>query len=629
MVAKKKKTMKLSKRKAKKQIKPIRQRSGLIFITLFAVIGVILLIRSFAASTTVTYSGKLTQNKPIDSYTISTATGDFIATLSSKDPKMRVTVRNSVGTSLGTASGSRTSTVKTQVTPGTYSVVVSYDGTMSNKPLNYKLTVTYPVNDATSPVAVITSPGGTTVTGTITFSASATDDTGVTKVELLIDGTIVATKTASPYSYSWDTTQTANGGHTLSVKAYDAAGNVGTASLSVTVDNTTSTPISCTGVSVSPGQFSQTLVNNYPAGTTFCIKAGTHYISGNGISPRANDKYIGEPGAVIDGQNSAVYAFLGYGGTTGPVNVTISGLVIKNIYMGASNTLPYTSNAIKSGYGWIIENNEITGMGPGTIAILMNDNGVVRNNKIHDNQWMALNGGPSSLTGSTYLIENNEIYRNYTCLCHGPDGNDGLSKFHGGGGNPLFGLTWRGNWIHDNYGHAIWSDGRVYATYESNVIENNTGAGIFHEISYDSVIANNTLRNNATDRLGASCYNGNILVGNSQNIKIYGNTVDASNGTNGICVKSTTRSDASDIQYASNIQVYDNTITLNRAPNGFAGEVGLIGGSTTPPQNISFNGNRYYVKSMSDTYFAWIQYPIDWTTFRSKGQESTGTIQLW
>jgi parallel beta-helix repeat protein len=373
-------------------------------------------------------------------------------------------------------------------------------------------------------------------------------------------------------------------------------------------------------------------VNSNPAGTTFCIKAGTHYISGNGISPRANDKYIGEPGAVIDGQNSAVYAFLGYGGTTGPVNVTISGLVIKNIYMGASNTLPYTSNAIKSGFGWVIENNEITGLGPGTIAILMNDNGVVRNNKIHDNQWMALNGGPSAITGSTYLIENNEIYRNYTCLCHGPEGNDGMSKFHGGGGNPLRGLTWRGNWIHDNYGHAIWSDGKVYATYENNVIENNRGAGIFHEISLDAVIANNTLRNNATDRLGGSCYNGNILLNNSQNVKIYGNTIDASNGTNGICVVSAKRSDTNDIQYVANVQAYDNTLKLNRAAGvEYAGQVGLIDDPANPtrPQNVSFNSNRYYVKNTSDTNFAWLQYPINWTTLRSNGQESTGTIHLW
>jgi hypothetical protein len=125
--------------------------------------------------------------------------------------------------------------------------------------------------------------------------------------------------------------------------------------------------------------------------------------------------------------------------------------------------------------------------------------------------------------------------------------------------------------------------------------------------------------------LGGSCYNGNILLNNSQNVKIYGNTVDASNGTNGICLVDTARSDPNDLQYLGNVQVYDNTIKLNNV-NGFAGQTGLIGRSVN---NVSFNNNRYYVKNTSDTNFAWLQYPINWTTFRSKGQESTGTIQLW
>ncbi|HUC86818.1 MAG TPA: fibronectin type III domain-containing protein, partial [Candidatus Saccharimonadales bacterium] len=47
--------------------------------------------------------------------------------------------------------------------------------------------------------------------------------------------------TASPYTYSWNTTGVANGTHTLSAIAKDAAGNTGTAtSVSVTVRNTVS-----------------------------------------------------------------------------------------------------------------------------------------------------------------------------------------------------------------------------------------------------------------------------------------------------------------------------------------------------------------------------------------------------
>jgi Big-like domain-containing protein len=95
--------------------------------------------------------------------------------------------------------------------------------------------------DTTPPSTSITAPAnGATVSGTITATASASDDVGVTKVELYVDGALKATDTASPYSFTWDTTGVANGGHSLASKAYDAAGNVGTsATVSVTVSNGT------------------------------------------------------------------------------------------------------------------------------------------------------------------------------------------------------------------------------------------------------------------------------------------------------------------------------------------------------------------------------------------------------
>jgi subtilase family serine protease len=60
----------------------------------------------------------------------------------------------------------------------------------------------------------------------------------VTKVEFYDGATLIAQDTSSPYSISWNTTAVANGAHTLTAKAYDAAGNVGTSSqITVTVSN--------------------------------------------------------------------------------------------------------------------------------------------------------------------------------------------------------------------------------------------------------------------------------------------------------------------------------------------------------------------------------------------------------
>jgi hypothetical protein len=84
----------------------------------------------------------------------------------------------------------------------------------------------------------------------ITISATASDNVGVTKVEFYRDGsTLVGTDTTASYSMSFDTTTLANGSHSFSAKAYDAAGNATTsASVSVTVNNTTAdtTPPSVT-----------------------------------------------------------------------------------------------------------------------------------------------------------------------------------------------------------------------------------------------------------------------------------------------------------------------------------------------------------------------------------------------
>jgi hypothetical protein len=95
--------------------------------------------------------------------------------------------------------------------------------------------------DTTPPTTSITAPtAGSTVSGTVSVTANASDNVGVTKVEFYLDGALRSTDTTSPYSWSWDTTQFANSSHSLVTKAYDAAGNVGTSStVTVTVNNST------------------------------------------------------------------------------------------------------------------------------------------------------------------------------------------------------------------------------------------------------------------------------------------------------------------------------------------------------------------------------------------------------
>ncbi|MCP1372445.1 Ig-like domain-containing protein [Dyella lutea] len=90
----------------------------------------------------------------------------------------------------------------------------------------------------TTPPTVSAAESGSS--GTVTLSASASDNVGVTKVEFYVDSTLQATDTSAPYSASLDSTTLANGSHSLVAKAYDAAGNVGTSStVSFSVSNST------------------------------------------------------------------------------------------------------------------------------------------------------------------------------------------------------------------------------------------------------------------------------------------------------------------------------------------------------------------------------------------------------
>ena len=122
----------------------------------------------------------------------------------------------------------------------TYSYTVSaYDASGNNSAQSLPSSATTLTPDTTLPTVSITSPLPGTVSGTITVVASASDNVAVTKVEFYLDNVLQVTDTASPYNWSWNTTQASNALHNLTAKAYDAAGNIGTSTtVTVTVSNT-------------------------------------------------------------------------------------------------------------------------------------------------------------------------------------------------------------------------------------------------------------------------------------------------------------------------------------------------------------------------------------------------------
>jgi thermitase len=114
----------------------------------------------------------------------------------------------------------------------------AYDGAGNVGTSSIGVSVANPVPDTAPPAVGFTSPGnGSTVAGSVTVTAVASDDVGVTFLEFLVDGSLVATTGGSSGSFIWDTTTAADGPHSLTARAYDAAGNVGSNTIAVTVDN--------------------------------------------------------------------------------------------------------------------------------------------------------------------------------------------------------------------------------------------------------------------------------------------------------------------------------------------------------------------------------------------------------
>ncbi|HEX8245091.1 MAG TPA: Ig-like domain-containing protein [Longimicrobium sp.] len=118
----------------------------------------------------------------------------------------------------------------------------------------YDLHQRLPVTDINAPLLQVDAPRErATLSGVVPVSGVAFDDVGVAAVDVLVDGEVVgaATRGGAPavvptffnlppnsaFEYRLDSTRLANGTHTLSVRATDAAGNASVATVAVTVAN--------------------------------------------------------------------------------------------------------------------------------------------------------------------------------------------------------------------------------------------------------------------------------------------------------------------------------------------------------------------------------------------------------
>jgi hypothetical protein len=186
----------------------------------------------------------------------------------------------------------------------------------------------------------------------------------------------------------------------------------------------------------------------------------------------------------------------------------------------------------------------------------------VRGGSIHHNGQIGITG-----VGDDVLIENNKVWANNT---------RGFASSWEAGGIKLASskrVTFRGNHVYDNAGPGIWCDiGCRDVVYERNLVEANQGHGIFHEISFDATIRDNTVRHNGIGNDGWF-WGVNILLAASQDVAVYGNTLTVSAGGCGILLIDQSRSMDSGGKYKTR----NNTISRNDTT--FEGN-GCVGGAS-------------------------------------------------
>jgi chitodextrinase len=262
----------------------------LIFYALIFSVGAFLLIRSFAAppATPSVYLEPSTRTLPINTtFTVAlrassgttpvnaiqanisypAALLDFVS-IDSTGTAFSVEAQSTGGTGTITiARGNTTAqtgdmqvaniTFRTRTTSGAAAVAFTAGTSLVNATTNTNILPslastfggTYTI-DATAPTVSITTPtnGSTIGVGTNNaITASASDNSSITNVQILIDGATVATLTTSPYTYTWNTSGASKTTHTIQARATDPYGNTATSSLiTVTVADRTAPSVSIT-----------------------------------------------------------------------------------------------------------------------------------------------------------------------------------------------------------------------------------------------------------------------------------------------------------------------------------------------------------------------------------------------
>ncbi|MBV8729368.1 MAG: right-handed parallel beta-helix repeat-containing protein [Acidobacteriia bacterium] len=362
-------------------------------------------------------------------------------------------------------------------------------------------------------------------------------------------------------------------------------------------------------------------------GTTspMCSHPESVYFDNQPLQPVANLSSLASGTFFFDYQNNVIYLADNPNNHTVEVsvvpaaisgsaqNVTVQGLTIEKF----SNPGQYGAvGGLYPGPGWIVQNNEIR-LNHGA-GVTLSSNGQASGNYIHHNGEIGITTGDTTYQQMySLLVQNNELaYNNWA----------GYNLGWASGGLKLanaVGPIIRNNYVHDNLGMGLWTDqNSSNVLYDSNRVQNNTGDGIHHELSYSATISNNIITGNYWP--GNPWYWGaQIMIQNSSNVIAYNNTLEVlADRGNGIVIVQQNRGGP---WISANNYIHDNTITYDGAQGGTGSAGDYLVAQLISTNNNVFQSNHYKAPDTTAYHWTWDQ-PKNWAGFQADGQDTQGTL---
>lgn len=342
-------------------------------------------------------------------------------------------------------------------------------------------------------------------------------------------------------------------------------------------------------IAVAPGQSLPDIISGAAEGSAFCLKTGTHR-SGR-LAPKDNQKFYGEPGAILSGaivlgsarQDGALWAvgsairaqgrhgtcLAAYPDCDKPKILFLGGRPLRQV--GSRDAVTAGTFYLDIASGTFLFADQPAGLLEAAVqpvAFASPARGVVIANLVVekfatqaqtaavegrygtnwtiDNVEARLNSGVGISVGSGGRISNSRVHHNGQ-LGIGASGKDIVIEGNDISQNNTHGFdpAWEAggvkvtnsdharlinNHVHDNAGPGLWSDINCRdSLYEGNTVEGNAGAGIFHEISFAAVIRNNVVRHNGRAPY-AWVWNADIQIAASEDVEVTGNDITVNAG---------------------------------------------------------------------------------------------------